>query len=163
MGKNKPWFFLVISRRRRQRNIGLGLSKKNIKKQKKNLVDLLGVVTQLEYFKDRFAHAKPIERPKGWNLPMGSIHPKNHGNGFMLLGDAAGLIDPFTGEGIGNAKGISEACYNYRKQSHWRKDLTQNNLSEYDKNLWDEIGPQLRVSTKLQKIAKIEIPVKFCH
>ena len=54
-------------------------------------------------FRDRFAEAEPIEKPVGWNLPVGSLHRKNHGNGFMLLGDAAGLIDPFTGEGIGNA------------------------------------------------------------
>ena len=98
-----PGYFWLFPAGAGKANIGLGLSKKNIKEQKKNLVDLLDVVTQLEYFKDRFAHAKPIEKPKGWNLPMGSIHRKNHGNGFMLLGDAAGLVDPFTGEGIGNA------------------------------------------------------------
>ena len=36
-------------------------------------------------------------------MPLGRIVRPNHGDGFMLLGDAAGLIDPFTGEGIGNA------------------------------------------------------------
>ena len=29
---------------------------------------------------------------------MGSKRRKSYGDGFLLLGDAAGLIDPFTGE-----------------------------------------------------------------
>ena len=33
-------------------------------------------VTQSQYFKERFSKAKPLEKPKGWNLPMGSIHRK---------------------------------------------------------------------------------------
>ena len=45
----------------------------------------------------------PLEKPKGWILPFGSIRRENHGEGFLLLGDAAGLVDPFTGEGFGNA------------------------------------------------------------
>jgi flavin-dependent dehydrogenase len=139
----------------------LGLSKKNIKEQKKNLIDLLDVVTQLEYFKDRFAHAKPIEKPKGWNLPMGSIHRKNHGNGFMLLGDAAGLIDPFTGEGIGNAMVSAKHAIITANKAIGENDLSENNLSEYDKNLWDEIGPELRVSTKLQKLARSKFLLNF--
>ena len=54
-------------------------------------------VTKSKYFKSRFSNARPLEKPKGWNLPMGSIHRKNHGDGFMLR-SAAGLIDPFTGK-----------------------------------------------------------------
>ena len=56
-----------------------------------------------ETFRGRFKEAIPMEKPKGWNLPLGNIKRENHGGGFLLLGDAAGLVDPFTGEGIGNA------------------------------------------------------------
>ena len=66
-----PGYFWLFPAGAGKANIGLGVSKKNIKEQKKNLVDLLDVVTQLEYFKDRFAYAKPIEKPKGWNLLWG--------------------------------------------------------------------------------------------
>jgi flavin-dependent dehydrogenase len=36
-------------------------------------------------------------------LPLGSKKRVISGNNFLLTGDAASLIDPFTGEGIGNA------------------------------------------------------------
>src|SRR3989338_600103 len=53
-------------------------------------------------FKERFKNAKKVSPVKGWNLPLGSKVRKCAGNGFVLVGDAASLIDPFTGEGIGN-------------------------------------------------------------
>ena len=156
-----PGYFWLFPVGEGKANIGLGLSKKNIKEQKKNLIDLLDVVTKLEYFKDRFAYAKPIEKPKGWNLPMGSTHRKNHGNGFMLLGDAAGLIDPFTGEGIGNAMVSAKHAIITAKNSIRDNDLSEKSLSEYDKNMWEEIGPELRVSTNLQKLARSKFLLNF--
>ena len=156
-----PGYFWLFPAGEGKANIGLGLSKKNIKEQKKNLIDLLDVVIHLEYFKNRFAGAKPIEKPKGWNLPMGSIHRKNHGNGFMLLGDAAGLIDPFTGEGIGNAMVSAKHAIITAKNAIRENDLSEKSLSEYDKNMWEEIGPELRVSTNLQKLARSKFLLNF--
>ena len=156
-----PGYFWLFPIGEGKANIGLGLSKRNIKEQKKNLIDLLEIVTQLEYFKDRFSHAKQIEKPKGWNLPMGSMHRKNHGNGFMLLGDAAGLIDPFTGEGIGNAMVSAKHAITIASKAINENDLSENNLSEYDKILWGEIGPELSVSTKLQKVARSKFLLNF--
>ena len=156
-----PGYFWLFPIGEGKANIGLGLSKRNIKEQKKNLIDLLDIVTQLEYFKDRFSHAKQIGKPKGWNLPMGSMHRKNHGNGFMLLGDAAGLIDPFTGEGIGNAMVSGKHAITIASKAINENDLSENNLSEYDKILWGEIGPELSVSTKLQKVARSKFLLNF--
>ena len=98
-----PGYFWLFPAGNGLANIGIGLSKSDAKKEKRTLRQILEDVTQSEYFKDRFLNAKALEKPIGWNLPLGRIKRKNYGNGFMLLGDAAGLIDPFTGEGIGNA------------------------------------------------------------
>ena len=142
-------------------NVGLGLSKKYIKKNKKDLVKLLDIVTQLNYFRDRFKSAKRLEKPKGWNLPMGSIHRKNHGDGFMLLGDAAGLIDPFTGEGIGNAMLSAKFAITVSKKAIEMQDTSERSLSRYDKMVWKEIGPELQISTNLQKLARSKFLLNF--
>jgi len=156
-----PGYFWIFPAGNGIANVGLGLSKKYIKKNKKDLIELLDVVTQLNYFKERFRIARPLEKPRGWNLPMGSIHRKNHGNGFMLLGDAAGLIDPFTGEGIGNAMLSAKYAIKALKEAIDLNDISESSLSAYDKMLWDEIGPELKISTNLQKLARSKFLLNF--
>ena len=156
-----PGYFWIFPAGDGIANIGLGLSKKYIKNNKKDLVEILNVVTQLDYFKERFRNAMPLEKPRGWNLPMGSIHRKNHGNGFMLLGDAAGLIDPFTGEGIGNAMLSAKYAIKVLKNAIDANDISASSLSAYDKMLWEEIGPELKISTNLQKLARSKFLLNF--
>ena len=156
-----PGYFWIFPAGNGIANVGLGLSKKYIKKNKKDLVELLDVVTQLDFFKERFRNARPLEKPRGWNLPMGSIRRKNHGNGFMLLGDAAGLIDPFTGEGIGNAMLSAKYAIQVLKEAIDASDISARSLSMYDKMLWDEIGPELKISTNLQKLARSKFLLNF--
>ena len=92
---------------------------------------------------------------------MGSIHRKNHGDGFMLLGDAAGLIDPFTGEGIGNAMISAKYAIATLKKAVNSKDFSEKSLSAYDKLLWENIGPELKISTNLQKLARSRFLLNF--
>ena len=58
--------------------------------------------------------AVQIGNLEGFGLPLGSKVATISGNRFMLAGDAASLIDPVTGDGIGNAmlSGVS------RRASH---------------------------------------------
>ena len=92
---------------------------------------------------------------------MGSIHRKNHGDGFMLLGDAAGLIDPFTGEGIGNAMLSAKYAIKVLKEAIDNQDTSEKSLSIYDKILWNEIGPELKISANLQKLARSKFLLNF--
>ena len=101
-------------------------------------------MTKTEYFKDRFSNARKLEKPVGWNLPLGSIHRKNHGNGFMLLGDAAGLVDPFTGEGIGNAMVAGKYAIQVTAKCRETGDFSESALTQYDQLLWGKIGSELK-------------------
>ncbi len=111
-------------------------------------------VVESDRFKDRFAGATPLETPVGWNLPVGSIHRQTCGGGFMLLGDAAGLIDPFTGEGIGNALYSARFAAECAREACDAGDFSEAFLERYDKRLWAEIGDELNVSSRLQKIGR---------
>ena len=142
-------------------NIGIGLSKSDMKKEKRTLRQIMNEVTQSEYFKERFSEAEQMEKPVGWNLPVGSSHRKNHGNGFLLLGDAAGLIDPFTGEGIGNAMVSGKYAMEVAAKSKISGDYSENAMAEYDTLLWGEIGKELRTSTKLQSLARSQFLLNF--
>ena len=148
-----PGYFWLFPAGDNIANIGLGLSKKFAKKDERKLSQILDEVTASPYFKDRFSDAKKLEKPKGWSLPLGRIQRPSYGDGFMLLGDAAGLIDPFTGEGIGNAMASAKFAVEVASQAKKNNDYSKDVLSKYHKLVWDELGSELRTSTKLQNLS----------
>ena len=156
-----PGYFWLFPAGNGVANIGIGLSKSDMKKEKRTLRQIMDEVTKSEYFKERFSEAEQMEKPVGWNLPVGSSHRKNHGNGFLLLGDAAGLIDPFTGEGIGNAMVSGKYAMEVAAKSKISGDYSENAMAEYDTLLWGEIGKELRTSTKLQSLARSQFLLNF--
>jgi len=85
-------------------NVGLGGLTDFISKGKINLREMLQhVVTKHDTISRRFQNAQPVSEVKGFGLPLGSRKIPISGAGWMLCGDAAHLIDPLTGEGIGQA------------------------------------------------------------
>ncbi len=151
-----PGYFWIFPADDGLANVGLGMLYKSLKKKGIRIRYAHIAATESPFFKKRFENAEMIGDIQGWNLPAGSKRRKIHGDGFMLLGDAAGLIDPFTGEGIGNAmcsgyiaaRVIAEACE--------RNDFSRKSLSDYPKRLWDRIGPELKMYTNLQKVGRIK-------
>ena len=157
----KPGYFWLFPAGDGMANIGVGISKESAKKEDRTLNQIMNEIISSDYFRDRFRYARPIEKPKGWNLPMGSIHRKNHGNGYMLLGDAAGLVDPFTGEGIGNARVAAKYAVDVAKEAKGESDFSEKKLKKYDYLVWSELGGELNVSTKLQKLAHSSFLLNF--
>jgi geranylgeranyl reductase family protein len=51
----------------------------------------------------RFEHARPMERPIGAPIRIGGRGASAHGPGILLVGDSAGLANPFWAEGISRA------------------------------------------------------------
>jgi len=156
-----PGYLWIFPSDGNRANIGAGLSKDDAKQKKINLVNVMEDILSKPPFAERFSEATPLEKAKGWNLPLGSIHRKNYGNGFMLLGDAAGIIDPFTGEGIGNALVSGKIAADIAKQALSVNDCSSNILKAYDVQLWKALGSELKVSTKLQNLAKSKFLLNF--
>ena len=156
-----PGYFWIFPAGENRANIGVGLLKSIVKKEQRKLNDIMLDVIKSENFKNRFKDAVPLEKPKGWNLPFGSIKRENYGNGFLLLGDAAGLVDPFTGEGIGNAMVSGRIASEIAVKAKEVHDYTKEYLKTYDQNLWEYLGNELNTSTKLLKLARSKFLLNF--
>ena len=147
-----PGYFWVFPLENGCANVGIGMLHKYIKRRQVNLKDALDRVTARAPFAHRFAAAKRLEEPVGWNLPVGSKKRRSYGDGFMLLGDAAGLIDPFTGEGIGNALYSARYAVQAAAEGIAAGDLSAGFLRRYEERLWDAIGDELKISTRMQQL-----------
>jgi geranylgeranyl reductase family protein len=57
----------------------------------------------IERHADRLAGAEPVAKPRTWSLPLAPRRLPLATAGLLLAGDAAGFVDPLSGEGIWQA------------------------------------------------------------
>jgi flavin-dependent dehydrogenase len=125
--------------------------------QKKKIDLRKAIIKEIEenpLFKERFADATLEGQIVGWNLPVASYHRKCYGNGFMLLGDAASLIDPLSGEGVGFAMISGRTAAMIAAEAIERSDFSEKFLKKYDQDLWNEIGDEIKTSYRVQRLGK---------
>jgi geranylgeranyl reductase family protein len=150
-----PGYFWIFPLPNGQANVGAGMLSDTVSKKRINLkADMLRAIEQNPGIKDRFKNAKLIGKIEGWGLPLGSKQRKISGNNFLLTGDAASLIDPFTGEGIGNAmySGMLAAAHIEQAIKANRFDAAFN-LS-YDHIFYHKQWDELKLSHTMQKLVK---------
>lgn len=150
-----PGYFWIFPLENGLANVGLGMLHGKIKKNGISLREAHIAATRNPYFRERFANAELIGGIRGWNLPLGSKKRPVHGNGFLLIGDAAGLIDPFSGEGIGNAMASAKLAAEVLADVCPGHDFSAHTLQIYADRLWAMLWPELSVSYKLQLVGRI--------
>lgn len=150
-----PGYFWIFPSDSGMANVGLGMVHRIMKKKNIRIRYAHIAATQAPFFRERFKNAELVGDIQGWNLPIGSKKRQVHGNGFLLVGDAAGLIDPFTGEGIGNAMAsgfhaaqtLAEVCNG--------SDYSARALQRYPDRLWEHLWPELQLAYRLQRVGRI--------
>jgi menaquinone-9 beta-reductase len=135
-------------------NVGLGLRSDVVKARR---VDLKALMTQLlathPQLRDRFAEATVEGSIQGMGLPLASKRHPISGDGYLLIGDAAHLIDPFTGEGISHAMISGVYAADITAEAMAEKDTCAKRLLAYDQRVWKRLGKELAISTRLQQMA----------
>lgn len=143
-------------------NVGIGMITEDVKRRNVNLKELmLEAMNENPLFKKRFEKAKPISEIKGWNLPLATAHRKASGDGFILLGDAASLIDPFTGEGMGNAMKSGRLAAEVIGKAIEMDNFSADLLKEYEINLWNDLGNEIKTSYYLQRLGRFKRLLNF--
>ena len=147
-----PGYFWIFPMSNGRANVGLGMLSKAIKKKDVKLKPLLDVLVNHPRFKHRFEHATRVGPTKGWGLPLGSKPRPMAGDGWMLIGDAASLIDPFTGEGIGNAMVSGMHAASWAKDAHEKGNFDGAFLEGYGTEVLALLKDELRLSHAMQKL-----------
>ncbi len=150
-----PGYFWIFPLEDGKANVGLGMVSSDRQKKGVNLVaETERVIKEHPLFKERFKNATKLNDVKGWTLPFGSFRRTLHGKGWVLVGDAASLVDPFSGEGIGNAMTSAKYVSEVIDEAFKANNFSEEHMAQYDARLWAEIGPELQTSLMLQRMGR---------
>lgn len=134
-------------------NVGLGIRSDHVAKRKLDLKRLLPDLLEREpRLRQRFQNARILGPVQGLGLPLGSKRRPMSGDRFLLVGDAAHLIDPFTGEGIGHAMISGQHAGVFAAEALRSGAADARSLRAYDDRVWLRLGKELRTSARLQQL-----------
>jgi geranylgeranyl reductase family protein len=153
------WIFPLANNRA---NVGIGMLSSMVSKKKVNLKETLQHLLKTHpHLTERFKDAKPLETIKGYGLPLGSKKRNVSGERFLLVGDAAALIDPFSGEGIANAirsgRVAAQHCINCFKEMNFSPAFNK----AYDKEIYRRMWKEFKISRTLQTVVRYPFLFNF--
>ena len=133
-------------------NVGFGMLSSTISKKKVNIKNTFyEFIKQDAELTERFKNAEQTSDLEGFGLPLGSRRVKISGDNFLICGDAASLIDPASGDGIGNAMLSGKLAAEQIIKSFGKDDFSEKHHKNYDKYLFKVIGKELKQHYKAQR------------
>lgn len=148
-----PGYFWIFPLPDNTANVGLGVLSKEVSERKMNLKEIFNEIISFHpVLSKRFKNAEFIDDLKGYGLPLGSKKRVLSGDRFLLVGDAAGLIDPFTGEGIGNALRSGRYAAEHICRCFEKNNFSRKFNREYDQYIYKKMWRELKISRGMQKL-----------
>jgi geranylgeranyl reductase family protein len=157
-----PGYFWIFPLENGISNVGIGMMMDDMRKQGINLQKAMeDIMANNPLFKSRFENARLVSKISAWSLPFGSKRRPGVEDGMILVGDAYGLVDPFSGEGIGNAMLSGKLASEVADEALSANDTSREFLSRYEQRLWKTIGGELDVSYRMQQLGRQEWLLNF--
>lgn len=148
-----PGYFWIFPLPNGYANIGIGMRADKMSARKINLKKAFEhVLSKSPSIKKRFENATLQGEVKLFGLPLGSKKRNISGNHYLLCGDAAQLIDPFTGEGIGNAMLSGMFAAQQAEQCLAHNNFSAKFNQQYDANLYNRLWNELLLSYRMQQL-----------
>jgi geranylgeranyl reductase family protein len=151
--KYMPGYLWIFPLGNNTANVGFGMLSNEISKRKINLkLSLTQIISEHPQLAKRFINAKIESEVQGFGLAIGSRKVKLYGNNFLLIGDAASLIDPKSGDGISNAIESGIISASTIDNAHKINDFSKESLKKYKIDLNKTIGDELLMSTIMLRL-----------
>lgn len=148
-----PGYFWIFPLSNNEANVGFGMLSDTIAKNKIDLKESLNeIINNIPEVRERFKDATALEDVKGFGLPLGSKKYNISGHRFMLCGDAASLIDPFSGEGIETAMESGKFAAEQILKSFANNNFSANTLKAYDERVYKKMWGNFKNHYYLQRL-----------
>lgn len=146
-----PGYFWIFPLKGNYYNVGFGMMSKDIAARKLNLKAALKDICDSDELRGNFSEASFEGDIRGYNLPMGGRKQSISGERYMLCGDAASLIDPATGEGIGNAMLSGRLAALQLMDCFDQKRFDAGFMKQYDDAVYRALWKELRNKKLVQQ------------
>jgi menaquinone-9 beta-reductase len=148
-----PGYFWIFPLKDNYSNIGFGMLSKDIIRKKVDLKKAFyNIIADSPTLNKRFENARQCSQLQGFGLPLGGKQRKISGERFILCGDAASLIDPLNGEGIGNAMYSALIASEQVKKCFAKNDFSSEFLAAYDREIGRKLIPELSKKLQMQRL-----------
>jgi geranylgeranyl reductase family protein len=130
-------------------NVGYGMASNYIAKNNINVRKAFEELIKTDpVLIPRFKNAQALETVKGWGIPMSGNNRKAYGDGWLLLGDAASLVCPTSGEGIGSGMISGYVAAKFLQRAVQRNDFSEKMFTHYNR----EIHKRLQTEEKIYRL-----------
>ena len=134
-------------------NVGLGMRLDRFRALKKNLKVMLRDFLEMPAIRERAENGVTVRDVAIWQLNFGSQKDLQHAyDGALLVGDAAGFINPLTGGGIENALISGQLAADTIEEALRKGNVSRNALRSYEQRCREELWSGMRKSFLYQRL-----------
>lgn len=132
-------------------NLGLGMRLDKFRDANESLEEMVEVFLDIPEVKDRIKNGAELNDTAVWQLNFGSKPFQRAYDGALLVGDAAGLINPLTGGGIHNGLQSALQAASIIHDALAKDDTSLRQLQVYDERLEESMRTSMRKSYFIQR------------
>ncbi len=125
-------------------NVGFGMVSEVISRHKINLREVFqDLIKNDPVLRPRFEGATALENPIGYGIPLASRQRRTAGDHWLLLGDAASMVCPSNGEGIGTGmfSGLIAAAFIERAVE--TNDFSMKTFRHFDREVYKRMRGEI--------------------
>lgn len=146
-----PGYAWIFPLGKNRANIGLGMRLDLFRQTKQSLEEMLRNFMEMPAIKKRLKQGGKLHDVATWQLNFGSQRRLQHAfDGALLVGDAAGFINPLTGGGIHNAIISAELAAQTVHEALSIGDTSRQTLKRYEQRCHDALWEGMQYSYRLQ-------------
>ena len=127
-------------------NVGYGMLSSVASKYNFNIkADFKEILETDPIIAERFCNATALDNIVGWGLPLASLKRKCFGDGWLLVGDAASMVSPTTGEGIGTGMTTGLIAAKFIQRAVRTNRFDESIFANYDREVFRRVEDDINL------------------
>lgn len=147
-------YFYIFPLANGEANVGYGMVSEVAAKGGHKLREIFQrLIREDTLMSTRFKDAIALEEPVGWGIPLASRRRRAFGDGYLLVGDAASLVCPTSGEGIGTGMISGYIAAHFAQKAVVNKNYGAEQFKHYDREIYRRLNSEIRLYNLMMSVS----------